>query len=125
MRLGFGGNRIEATNCEKADISAGVSVASSPLRPMNAPLNAESPSRSPRQCSGSAPMMPTSVCVVMGPFIGCQFEQPPARPKLQFWLNVFMAPLGSPRSHAMKSSLPSMWQLPQEAWPRPLVRWVS
>ena len=67
-------------------------------------------------------MMPTSVCVVSGPFIGCHETQPGT---WQVWSNSFTLPCGLPKSHAMRSLRPSTWQVAQLSWPSPEVSWVS
>jgi hypothetical protein len=88
FRKGFGGNVTVARKSSNSCISAGVRFVSSPCRPMNAPLNSSRPSRSPRQWSGSFPMMSCSVCVVIGPFIGCHGWKPvpcPGSPAPRFW----------------------------------------
>ena len=57
-------------NAENAAISSEVSWRVPPSSDMKAGLNASILFLSPRQCSGSFPMIPRKDCVVIGPFIG-------------------------------------------------------
>ena len=125
-RLGLGGFAIEARNDRIAAISSGVPSASAPSSDGNAWSKAAKLWRSPRQWNGAFPSSPVRVCVVIGPFMGWKSSHSPiGRSRLQTWSKAFISPEGSPRSQASWSMRPSTWQLPQEAWPRPDVRWVS
>ncbi len=112
VRYGFGGNWMVAMNVSRSAICDALGAVSAPRRSVKPTLNAAMFSRSPRQCSGSVPTLPTSVCVIIGPFIGCQSLHVPERPVpvLQGWSSVFIAPVGSPRSHASVSRVASTWQ---------------
>ena len=96
---------------------------SRPWSATKASLNSARSFFSPRQCSGPKCLgMPKRVCVVIGPFIGCQEVQPGT---WQLSSKSCTVPTGLPRSHDMRSERPSMWHEAQLACPRPEVRCVS
>src|SRR6185369_2544361 len=116
-----------ARKASSSPISVGVGGAAAPRRPVNPTWNAAMSGRSPRQWSGSSPTLPISVCVIIGPFIGCQSPHVPAngRPWLQVSSNVCIDPCGSPRSHASVSIVASTWQRLHDAFPSADVRCES
>ena len=112
-RFGFGPKRSEFTKVVNAFMSAADTCAP-PSSPSNAGLNAWKSARSPRQCSGSLPAIPTSVCVIIGPFIGWSCAVPNGAVG-----TVTICPPGSPRSQPRLSVRASMWQTAHDPVPLP------
>lgn len=68
-RFGFGGNVIVATYALNFAISEVLNSASAACKLVKVELKSSIPGFSPRQWSGSFPIIPCNVCVTSGPFI--------------------------------------------------------
>ena len=128
FRFGFGGKAMLARYASMRFISVAVKSLSAPRSAVAVCANSAKVLRSPRQWKGSCPSRPISVCVAIGPFIGCQLPQLPSctgSPRLHSSLKSLTWPDGSPRSHESWSMRASTWQLAHDACPRPEVACVS
>src|SRR5947207_1092868 len=95
--LGFGEKLSVLMKSRKAFMSA-VESWLPPNKLLNAGLKAVKSARSPRQWSGSRLLRPLSVCVVIGPFIGCMLNCVGVRKTETNAVTVCMEPPGLPKS---------------------------